>query len=191
MVAREDPRVTGAVLINGHGHLLGAGVELNPQLRAQTLSRHAWRIAVRSSFRSKNWRKAIQGRLHPIRILRMLIGAPLRAISGRLTRRQAPETRQASDDLRALGRRNVRLYHLYCEGDEGLDYFHVVLRGEIEAVASNDRARFEVVRGANHVFTMAWSQDYLVKVVCDWARALPLVESEGRRAPENLTHRRV
>ena len=184
MVAREDPRVTGAILINGHGHLLGADLELNPHLRTYTLSRHAWRIALFSSFRSKNWRKAIQGQLHPIRILRMLVSAPLRVISGRGTRRAASTVRLAADDLRALARRGVRLYHLYCEGDEGLDYFHLALRGEIEAVTSNVHARFEVIRGANHVFTMRWSQDYLSKAVCDWARALPesFAKSDGQTA---------
>ena len=184
MVAREDHRVAGAVLINGQGHLRGADPALDPHLRARTLGRHSWRIALFSSFRSKNWRKAILGDLQPIPILRMLIGAPLGMILGRGTRRGAPEAHEAAADLRALARRGVRLFHLYCEGDEGLDYFNVVLGGEVPHVASNDRARFEIIRGSNHVFTLSWSQDHLVKVVCDWAQTLsePVGEPEDQRA---------
>ena len=71
--------------------------------------------------------------------------------------------------LRTLTRRGVRLFHLYCEGDEGLDYFHVVLGDKVRDVETDENSRFEVIRGSNHVLTLLWSQEFLVDVVRAWA----------------------
>ncbi len=180
ITAREDPRVIGAVLINAQGHLHGTDLVLGDHLRARTLAHHSWRIALRSSFRSKNWRKMMQGRLHPLRILRMMFVTPIEAFLGRLKGRESVETPDALADLRSLTGRGVRLFHLYCEGDEGLDYFHVMLGDKVRDVASDDNSRLEVIRGANHVFTLLWSQDELVETVSEWARSLS--ESEKRPA---------
>ena len=171
LTAREDERVVGAVIINAQGHLHGRDLELEDYLRARTLARHSWRIVLKSSFRRKNWKKALQGKLQPGRILRMMVGNPLDALRGRGEGREAPKLPDALADLRSLTRRGVRLYHLYCEGDEGLDYFHVVLGDKVRDVANDENSCFEVIRRANHVFTLLWSQDFLVERVCEWARS--------------------
>ncbi len=170
LTAQEDERVVGAVMINGQAHLHGDDLELTDHLRARTLARHSWRIALRSSFRSKNWRKAIQGQLEPKRILRMMFGSPLEALRGRRNREAPPEIPDVLADLRALTRRGVRLFHLYCEGDEGLDYFHALLGDKVRDVETDENSRFEVIRGSNHLFTLRWSQDELVDIVREWAR---------------------
>lgn len=171
ITAREDPRVVGAVLINGQAHLHGTDLSLTDHLRARTLARHAWRIALRSSFRSKNLRKALAAQLHPGRILRMLFVTPIQALFGSSKSRQAPDAPDVAADLRAIGERGVRLFHLYCEGDEGLDYFHVVLGGKLQDVANTDPARFEIIRGANHIFSLIWAQEKCASLVRDWARS--------------------
>jgi hypothetical protein len=81
--------------------------------------------------------------------------------------------------LAELNDRGVHLYHLYCEGDEGLDYFQVVLGRNLERVSRGKRSRFEVIAGANHVFTLLWSQEELVKRVCAWADELPVGVEPG------------
>lgn len=173
MVAKEDRRVVGAAILNAQGHLHGTDPVRTAQLRDRTMARHSWRIALKSSFRSKNWRKVVQGQLNPLRILKMMVGIPLRAFFGRRGSADSDLAGDAAKDLRALAKRGVRLYHLYCEGDEGLDYFHLVLGAESDRIARGDGAEFEIVLGSNHMFTLQWSQDHLEKSVCDWARSLP------------------
>jgi hypothetical protein len=168
LVASEDERVRGGLLINGQGHLNGTDPLLGSRLRARTLTHHFWRIALRSSFRAKNWRKMIGGQLDLARILRTMIGLPLRALFGSRETVEPALPHDGAADLRALTSRGVRLFHLYSEGDEGLDYFHVVL-GDVQKATSDPCSRFEVVRGANHVFTLLWSQDRLEELVMEWA----------------------
>ena len=179
LTAREDERVVGGLLINAQGHLHGTDPVLSDKLRAATVSRHSWRMTLKSSFRSKNWKKALSGQLDPLRILRMLFAAPLRLFGGgegdkadhwQGDEASAGHTRlDAGDELAALAARRVRLLHLYCEADEGLDYFRLVLGKRLAELASSETARYEVVLGANHTFTMLWSQRRLVAAVCDWA----------------------
>jgi len=172
ITARDDPRAAGAVLINGQGHLHGADPELSAQLRARTLSRHYRRIALSGSYRAKNWKKAFGGQLSPLRILQMMAGVPLGVLRGLFGKRPAPgDAPDPVADLRAISARGVRLFHLYCEGDEGLDYFHVVLGGKLKDVATSDPARFEIIRGANHVFSLLWTQERCVGMVREWARS--------------------
>jgi pimeloyl-ACP methyl ester carboxylesterase len=175
MAAREDPRVVGAVVINALGHLHGTDPELSAHLHSRTMARHSWRIAFFSSFRSKNWVKALTGELDPRRILRMMIGFPMAMILRRKRRRERasaaiPPANPAAVLREVLGR-GVRLFHVYCEADEGLDYFHVALGDRGPEIASEESGRFEMILGSNHVFTLGWSQDHLVKTVGDWARS--------------------
>lgn len=172
LTAREDRRVVGAVLINAQGHLHGSDLEVSTHLRARAMARHSWRIAFFSSFRSKNWRKAVVGQLNPLRILRMMVGFPLQALRGRGKSQESLVAHDPVAEMRALDERGVRLYHVYCEADEGLDYLHVVLGGKVEEVTSRGGSRFELIRGANHVFTTVWSQEHLQRSVVAWARTL-------------------
>jgi hypothetical protein len=64
----------------------------------------------------------------------------------------------------------VRVLHLYSEGDEGLDYFQEVLGGKGAELLAEIGAETDVILGANHVFTLLWTQDRLASAVCDWAR---------------------
>ena len=73
-------------------------------------------------------------------------------------------------DLRAVTDRGVKLFHLYSEGDEGFDYFRVVLSEEERKQCGQGNSTFELIPGANHVFTLLWSQDQLVDSVLNWAR---------------------
>ncbi len=170
LAARADPRVAGAVLINAQGHLHGTDLDVGNDLRGRTVARHSWRIAFSSSFASKNWRKAIRGNLNPWRVARSMLLAPPRLFSRR-ARAPGFGPDAALAQIRAVTDRSTRLLHLYSEGDEGLDYFHVVLgdrAGEVDGAAG--LSRVEVIRRANHVFTLQWSQERLRQVVCDWAR---------------------
>lgn len=166
--ARCDPRVVGAFLINPWGHLHDNTDEaVNAALRSRVLARHYWRITFSSSFRTKNWWKAVRGRVDYRSILPVMLGSGFRSLVGRQD--NGPRTsRGAAEALRALTERGVRLFHLYSEGDEGLDYLSVILEGEVQKWTEAGLLTTEVITGANHTFTMRWSQEHLLGVMEQW-----------------------
>jgi pimeloyl-ACP methyl ester carboxylesterase len=170
LTAQQDERAVGVALINAQSHLHGVSAELGEALRARTMTRHFYRIALRSSFRGKNWRKALGGRISIGGVLQSMFLAPLRAILGSNLGSALPAFDPVAE-TRILTDRGVRVLHLYSEGDEGLDYFQEVLGGQGAERLEEIGAETEVILGANHVFTLLWTQDRLTSAVCDWARS--------------------
>ena len=170
LTSKLDDRVAGVVLINAQSHLHGMNQELGEHLRDRTIASHAWRIALQSSFRRKNIRKAIGGQLNPIRILRMMIGLPVSLLFGAREQESSAKDYDSIADLNSVLVRGTKVFHLYSEGDEGLDYFNLVIPVKQQGVCNQGNARLEIMPGANHVFTLLWSQDELVKSVLKWTR---------------------
>lgn len=170
LTAQQDERAVGVALINAQSHLHGENAELGEALRERTMTRHSFRMALRSSFRGKNWLKALGGRISIGDVLQSMFLAPLRAIFGGGKGMGLPAFDPVAE-TRILTGRGVRVFHLYSEGDEGLDYFHEVLGGNGAERLAEIGAETEVILGANHVFTLLWTQDRLTTSVCDWARS--------------------
>lgn len=167
--AVEDRRVVGVGLINVRGHLHGDDEEAEAYYRNRGMRRHYLRLATRSTFRWKSWRKVLAGDVDYRGFLRSLRGfhAGERAFGkGGL----APE-------LGELERRGVRLLHVFCEGEEGLDYAYVVLDGELERLGAPPHSRLELIAGANHTFTLLWSQRRLRELVRELAADCRAVET--------------
>jgi hypothetical protein len=172
LVARSDSRVKAAALINAQGHLHGTNPRAFDEIHTRATTRHAWRMALFSSFRSKNWRKALKGRLNFRSVLAGLVGNPIKRL---LVRSESNNEAAGFDpfaDMRSLTNRGVRLFHIYSEGDEGLDYFHVVTGGDLKDIDSPQHGRVEVIAGANHMFTLRWSQERLVGILRSWVHDL-------------------
>jgi hypothetical protein len=167
-----DPRVVGAVLINAGGHLHDdTDDELSSFIKDEVLARHYWRIAFSSSFSAKNWFKTITGKVDYRSVLKKMLGFPIRRLFLSRVKRTAG-AKDTGTDLRVLRERGVRLFHVYSEGDEGLDYLYVMLGDEIQDLIATEPSRFEIIEGANHTFTLLWSQEHLLKIVCNWAQAM-------------------
>jgi pimeloyl-ACP methyl ester carboxylesterase len=166
VAARRDPRVVGALMINAQGHFHADCPDAIADAYRRALRRHTWRLALFSSFRRQNWRKLFTGRLGLRRTVTMALGgerrppAPVATPVG-----PGPNPRAEVEELL---RRGVRLFHLYGEGDQGLDYFRVVLGRDARALARDEAFRVRVLAGVNHVFTQRWGQDVLVEAVHDW-----------------------
>jgi alpha-beta hydrolase superfamily lysophospholipase len=165
--ALTNHSVIGAVMINAGGHLHDDhNADLSMALFHRGLRNHYLRIALHSSFRSKNWLKVRTGDLN----LRLLWGAARHFRLRNPLRRQrggSDPQEYALAHLATLSERGVRLLHIYAEGDQGLDYFRLLLGKQ--ALSGNQP--MELIRGANHTFSTLWSQERLVQVICDWARA--------------------
>ena len=166
-----DSRIAGLVLINARGHLHGNDDESRTYLRNRTLLRHYWRIILHSSFSTKNWIKAFTGKVDYRSILKMMFGFPLRRLFHR-NHQASSVSQKAVADLHLLTERGVRLFLIHSEGDEGLDYLHVALGKELQTWMENGKVKFELIQGANHTFTLLWSQEYLLRIIHNWVREL-------------------
>jgi pimeloyl-ACP methyl ester carboxylesterase len=168
--ACRDPRVEGAVLINARMHLHPMNDELHDYIRNRALAHHYWRIALFSSFRAKNWLKAMTGKVESWKIIsKMVMGFEIGSLFGH-QRKVSSEVNHVWANLRSLSERGVRLLHIYSEGDEGLDYLHVILGDKLKEWRSDGRLSMEVIQGANHTFTLLWSQEHFLNVIQDWAQ---------------------
>lgn len=165
--AQRDPRVVGVIVVNGHGHLHADHPELTGKIGRKVQIRHAWRIAFRSSFRRKSWRKLLTGRLD---WRRLLVSPPAASPDGAEPPRSAPDPRRVVEELL---RRGVRQLHVYSEGDEGLDYFRVMLGGAERDLVGQAGFQLRLLPGANHVFTQRWSQAALLDAVEEWMTGFP------------------
>lgn len=168
--ARCDPRVVGAVLINPWGHLHDdADEELSISIRNRALARHYWRITFASSFRTKNWWKAVTGKVDYRSIVPVMMGSGLRNLLGR-RENGGGQINHVAETLQSLAERGVRLFHIYSEGDSSLDYLSVILDGEEQKWHETGLLPMEVIAGTNHTFTLLWSQEHVLHVVQNWIR---------------------
>lgn len=74
--------------------------------------------------------------------------------------------------MRSLAERSVRLLHVYSEGDEGLDYLHVILGDRMRGWRASRLLTMQVIRGTDHTFTLLWSQSVLLEIVGSWIQAM-------------------
>jgi pimeloyl-ACP methyl ester carboxylesterase len=166
--ACRDPRVVGAVLINARSHLHDTANErLDSHLRQRALARHYWRIALSSSFSRKNVARALTGKADYRRIVPAMF-APLRWSLFARRRDVAPGTNTLAAELDRLNGRGVRLLHVYSEGDEGLDYIHVILGDRLRNWHARGLLQIEIIPGANHTFSLLWSQEHLLDIIRRW-----------------------
>jgi alpha/beta superfamily hydrolase len=176
----SDARVVGAVLINCMGHLHDErDVELSASIRNRALKRHYWRIAFSSSFSFKNWMKALTGKVDYRRVIGLVASLRPGTLLGR-NRRVSIGANQVALDLNRLSERGAHLFHIYSEGDEGLDYLHVMLGDEIKKWVESGRLALEFIPGTDHVFTLQRDQEHLLSVVQNWVQKWYLTETGPR-----------
>ncbi len=180
-VACVDPRVVGVVPVNSRGYLSGPNADDNAYLRNRALLRHYWRIAFSSSFQFKNWLKALTGKVN----YRMFVSATGSCLRSFFSHRKQPGFAAAGhplrSDVRALLARGVRVLFVHAEGDEGLDFVQMAFGDDAQRWHDAQGFRFEIIQGANHTFTLLWSQEKLLQIVCDWAERTYRTGSSGGR----------
>jgi len=167
--ASRDPRVVGAVLINSMGHLHDeTDEELSAFIKNRALARHYWRIAFSSSFSAKNWLKAVTGKVDYRRVIGLVTGFRPGTLLSR--KRRAITTNEVVTDLHLFAERGAHLLHIYSEGDEGLDYLHVLLGNEMNRWVESGRIAVEFIPGTKHAFTLQWDQEHLLRVIQNWVQ---------------------
>lgn len=162
-----DLRVRGAILINAIGHLHVDREDLNTYYYNRSLSRHYRRILLHSSFSLKNWGKALTGKIDYRKLFKLVSGFTRQPFF-RSPAAGDSAVGDATTQLEQLLRRGLRLFVIHSEADEGLDYFRELMNQKIDPLCEGSGLSFEIIKGANHTFTLLWSQDYLLSLIQAW-----------------------
>lgn len=167
LASLADDRVAGIGLVNLHGGRPRRAIALRAYVHKGL--RYYWRVVLS----------------HPRLALKP---------AGRLTRRPAaPAPRrprggwssaETVDALRSLSDRGVRVLFLYSESDIGLDVLRATVGRALDRLVAEEAIELEVIRSADHVFTLLDHQEDLFGTLERWVdrhylRALPPVS----RAP--------
>lgn len=170
LTALEDPRVSGAALINPQDHLHDSSNEaLDFEIMDKANARHNWRLAFATSMSGLKWRKVLSGRVDLRNVARRL-GIQLKDFFARSAgENEAVEIESAFVELRERG---AKIRHLYSEGDLGLDYLHVMLAGRLKTYSAKKLLDLEIIQGSNHSFTLLAKQEELTSSLENWARSL-------------------
>lgn len=169
--ACRDSRIVGVLLINPSAvHLREPSDQPNPAIGKQAMARHFWRIALFSSFRTQNLFRILTGRVDYLKVLRGMSGFSLASLfqnSGK----SASTAATFESKLHLLRDRGVHPFYLFAEGDEGLDYLNAICRATLaDWCGEKGLMTMEIIAGANHTFTMLWSQQALLAKVEKWAK---------------------
>ena len=175
-LARQDPRVTGAVLINAT-MLPSAHSE---QQRSEALRRAQAHHHGDRFVHGRSWLRVLTGRSDFRGLTRSMLLLARRTFG--LDR--APRRDVDLGELPELGRRGVELLAVFTDGDIGLELLatHV---GRFENLASLPRFELEILRETDHILTSLWAQTDVEEKVLAWmARRFGVPTAPGPRAAD-------
>jgi pimeloyl-ACP methyl ester carboxylesterase len=160
--ACADERVVGALLINGRGFDVAAVFISN---------RHMARYCCRSAVAiPRLWARSIVRKIRKgaadRRYVTQLTWFHLKSLRslGKVSHTSSP----TALDLRNLCARGVEVMLVYSGTDFALDYLKTMLGGNDIVPVEDSCLRFEIVRGADHIFNSVARQNDLLKLVHSW-----------------------
>lgn len=170
-----DPRVEGAVAIEGHA--IATPAYLFRLYRRRLLSPRSW-------FRFLSGKSELAGMLRESRKSR----AAVRAQGTRelKLRRESltPSKREIVDSIRAFGDRSARLLLIYSSGSASHVFYETGIRRRVRSLRKRASIETRFVSGADHVFTHQASQSALLSAICDWLLGLRSFEKTPRGPTE-------
>lgn len=162
LTAQADARVRAVAAVNARRFLLSDG-EIE-RVRGAVLSRHYRRIATSRSFGGHSLAKLSGGKMSWRDVVR--------AVRSQIPRPGGSGIRDGTRALRSLLDRGVRVWSFHSEADEGLDCLRVLAGRRMAELQRREGFRFEVLEGADHTFTMRWSQAALLDGLESWLEEL-------------------
>lgn len=163
--AIDDPRVVGAIPIEGYGYLT---------------TQYHW-----SHFTNPtSWWRIITGK-KDVRDTSIMAWGIIRSLTAKVRRlfTRKEQTQPKADlvaDVCCGIKRGVDLLLVYAEGTPAF-YNFVTHKDKLVASMSSGKLRVEVVEHADHTFTLLPTQEQLLKVVQNWTQAVV----QNRSAPHN------
>lgn len=147
LTAQVDPRVAAAALVNPPP----PRVPGRYWLRLATSQPNAWRRLLTGSWKGETGRA----------------GA---ASSSTVDAASSASTNDVSESLLRLARKGIELLVIHSEWDPGFDYFHRSIQSRVDSDEAGSRVEFQVVRGANHDFSLLSGQEALLGALEGWLR---------------------
>lgn len=176
--ACRDQRVVAIAPINAPFHFLSENERLISYVENRHRARCYWKI---HAFNPYHWLKVIKGQAN-YRGIREEIDSQIKKL---FSRKQAllsagghsvldldTEAEHFKADVNLLAERNVEQMFIYSEVDRGLDYLDVILGKNSREVSEKGKLKVEVIANADHTFTLIRWQEYLIKLIVNWADGL-------------------
>lgn len=159
LTAAIDSRVVGVAAINARR--FGVTDDVFAEVRPRAMARHYRRIATSRSFGAHSVSRLSRGKLGWSDVLRA-VRSQLSGLSAR------PALANGVPGLDLILERGVPIFCVHSEADEGLDHLHALAGKDLTGLRSKDGFRSEVLEGADHTFTMRWSQALLLARLEAW-----------------------
>lgn len=180
LVARDDPRVAGAALIN----LEGGDAQWTEFDRIKKVSQqHARDYGRHALFSRERWAKLLSGRANYRSIARIvlkdilwyrLVGLSFRARQILQARRPAIQAEQAAHAQAYLGpiiERGAALLLLHSEGSTGLEQLRATFGGELARLQAAGTLQLTIIPQSDHLFTLVARQHQLCETLVGWTQA--------------------
>jgi len=158
-----DPRVEGAVLIEGH---------------AIPTPAYLLRLYRRRLLSPRSWLRLLSGRSEILRSIRFSrrSGSARRAAGTRDAKVRgetlSPVKREILESIRALDARRARVLLIYSSGSASHLFYETILRRRVADVRERGSLEARLVEGADHVFTHQTTQSQLLSTIFDWLQKL-------------------
>lgn len=167
-VARADPRVVGAILINGT--LIEQ--ESNKDILDAAAKNTAARYYRSRLFNLKRWSRVMSGKSD--------VRSIGRVIRGRLTGKASEQgrSRRLPRPFDGLQDRELAILLVASDGSIAWDVYRTAIEPSAGPCIESGKLRIELIRNSDHLFTLEWAQKLLIDLVEDWLarfdRAAPL-----------------
>ncbi|WJG09756.1 alpha/beta fold hydrolase [Aliiglaciecola sp. LCG003] len=160
--ALVDERVVGIGLVNYQDDTA------NDELASQAWAKRYWTDSV---FRIGAWKNLISGKVNYRRLISTLT-RPFETSKDPLSSKNASEksTPSFSQELDILLSRNTSVLMLMSGLDISQQFLSVLIGDKLDAYRQNSLMDFQVVDGADHLFTNLSHQHQFIQVVSDWVQ---------------------
>lgn len=164
--ALADSRVIGTVLVNFQDDTT------NGSLSDEAWSQRYWR---NSLFRVDAWKNLLTGNINYKRLFSTLINGVKKTVSKPVkigTSETAEQTDSFSDEMDKLLARDVSVLMLMSGLDISQEFLTILMGDKLEGYQKHPLIQFDVIKGADHLFTSIAHQQQFIDSVKSWA--LPL-----------------
>jgi pimeloyl-ACP methyl ester carboxylesterase len=175
VIAQEDERVVGVVLINGGGQ--AGGRDFHQHVQSKQLSQ---RYFGQSIFSPEAWLRALTGRIQ-YRTLFGVLGHKLkRALGG--AKEVDTTSKKMADGFVKLVERGTEVLMVHSGGDASVHGRDVVLGERFDELAATGRLRSRTIERTDHTLSLWDSQAELFELLEEWVQSCWPASQLGERA---------
>lgn len=188
LVARNDPRVVGAVMINPEG----GDAQWTEIDRIKKTSQNNARAYAQKATSRERWMKLLTGKADYRSIARMVLKDIIwyRVVEKTFRIRQyfqansravrAEQHNQVEQYLTPVIKRGAPLLLLHSEGSTGLSHIRATFGAELDRLLAAGKIQLTIIPQSDHLFTLVARQQQVCATLTDWMREH--ISSKSRQA---------